>query len=233
MIDPSWLADILAGLVLAVALYCAGRIGISLVRGRHVELDTDLTHILMGIGMAGMFVSRLAILDTTLWATVFGVVAVWFIFRIVLEVGHDGGQLAGLRHHAGHVISALAMLYMFLAVPSASASSASGTMGDSGMGSMGSMGSDMGGGSGMGAHVPSLALLFALLLFGYVVLVADRIPLVGAAVSEAVPVDDVSGGPARGQGLGIGSGTLLAPRTSAVCEVVMSIAMGVMLIAML
>jgi len=236
MIDPSWLADTLAGLVLAIALYCAGRIGVALVGGRRVELDADLTHILMGIGMAGMFVTRLAILDTAVWAVVFGLISAWFLLRILLESRHDGGRGAGLQHHAGHLASALAMLYMYLAVPTAAARS---SMGGS---SMGSMGSGMDGETGMGAHLPTLALLFALLLFGYAVLVADRAPRTitvatpitvgaGANTGEAGPGSPRPVG--RRIGLDFGRGALLAPRGKALCEVMMSVAMGVMLIAML
>ena len=208
MIDPSWLADILAGLVLAIAVYCLGRIGFALVRARRVELDADLTHILMGIGMAGMFVTRLAILDTAVWATVFGVVAAWFLLRIALPGGHDAGRRAGLRHHAGHLLSALAMLYMFLAIPSTSSAGPMSSMGAA------SMGSGMGTAAGMGAHLPTLALLFAVLLFVYVVLVADRIPLtatVGAAAGVGELGDGVGDGPFWRRGLGVGPGTLLAP----------------------
>jgi hypothetical protein len=233
MIDPSWLAGTLAGLVLATALYCVGRIAVSLLAGRRIELDADLTHILMGIGMAGMFVTRLAILDSTVWAVVFGLVTAWYAARVILEGARSGSRRTGLRHHAGHTVSALAMLYMFLAIPT-SAATASSSTGGSSMG--------MGGGSGMGAHLPTLALLFALALFAYAVLVADRIPLTTSFVA-ATPVGEPgaaattagrgSGLSAWGCGFGIGRGTLLAPRGSALREIVMSVAMGVMLIAML
>jgi hypothetical protein len=233
MIDPSWLADILAAVVLATALYCVGRIVLSLTHKRRVQLDTDITHILMGIGMSGMFVTRLAIFNSTVWGVVFGLVAVWYAARIFDERTHDGGRQEGLRHHVGHLVSALAMLYMFLALPATAATSSTGGS---------SMG--MGGGSGMGAHVPTLALVFAVALFGYAVLVADRIPLTATAPAPAQSSEGDTRGagvgsePTRGRatrrlGLGTGSGTLLAPRGSALCEVVMSVAMGVMLIAML
>ena len=237
MIDPSWLADVLAGLVLATAVYCAGRIVVSLTRGRRIELDTDLAHLLMGIGMAGMFVTRLAILDTATWSVVFALVAAWYLLRIAMETRGGTGAVASVRHHAGHLVSALAMLYMFLAVPG-NAADASAQAGSS----MGAMAPGMSMASGMGAHLPTLALLFALMLFGYAVLVADRIPL---SVKVSVPTGGVAsavGGDDRHSGsgfsvgrcgLGLGRGPLLAPRGTAVCEVVMSVAMGVMLIAML
>lgn len=205
MIDPSWLADILAGLVLATALYCVGRIVVSLTRGRRVELDADLAHILMGIGMSGMLVTRLAILNATVWSVVFGLVAAWYAVRIAREGMRDSNCR---RHHVGHLVSALAMLYMFLAPPATSASD--------------SMGMRMGASSETGARMPTLALVFVLLLFAYAVLVADRIPLTVTAGGSGAP-----------SGFGIGTGALLAPRSSALCEVVMSVAMGAMLIAML
>lgn len=146
--------------------------------------------------------------------------------RSVLERGHRGAALAVLRHHAGHLVAALAMLYMVLATP-ASAGSASPT-GSTGsmdaMGSMGSMGSMTGGDSAGNAHVPLAALLFTVLLFAYGALVAGLIPAGAERLSPSL-------GPG---GLGaVGRGALLAPRGSALREVVMSLGMAAMLITML
>jgi hypothetical protein len=219
MLNPSWLADILAAVVLATAAYCAGRLAIAPLRSRCVAYDADVLHILMGIVMAGMFVSGLRVFNAVVWGTVFAVATAWYAVRIVLESRAGHGSWFGLQHHAGHFVSAGAMLYMLFAVPSAS-----GTGSSSGM--------DMSGG-GMGASAPTLALIFALLLFAYAVLVADRIPL-RAAAAQAVAVGGGGSGHQGGVlGIGAGHGPLLAPRASALCEVVMSVAMGVMLIAML
>jgi hypothetical protein len=230
MLDPSWLACVLTGIVLATALYCAGRIVVSLARGRRVELDADLTHILMGIGMAGMFVTRLAIFGATAWSVVFALVTAWYAVRFVREGVAPGGirSRRGAWLHAGHLVASSAMLYMFLAIPASPPVSGPAMSGAS-----------MGGTSGMGAHLPTLALLFAGLLLGYVVLVADRIPLAATVVAAAGTASGADGNAAPGAsprghyGLAIGRGALLAPRGAAVCELTMSLAMCAMLVAML
>lgn len=226
MLNPSWLADILAAVVLATAAYCAGRLAIAPLRSRCVAYDADVLHILMGVAMGGMFVAELSVFNTAVWGAVFAFAAAWYAVRIVLESRAGHGSWAGFQHHAGHFVSAGAMVYMVFAVPSAS-----GTGGSGGM--------DMSG-ARMGASAPTLALVFALLLFAYAVLVADRIPL-RATATQAVAVGGGSAGSSNGGGghqggvlgTGVGRGPLLAPRASALCEVVMSVAMGVMLIAML
>jgi hypothetical protein len=229
MLNPGWLADVLAAVVLATAAYCAVRLAIAPLRSRCVEYDADVMHILMGVAMAGMFVSDLRIFDTAVWGAVFAFAAAWYAARIVLESRAGRGSGHGFQHHAGHLVSAGAMVYMVFAVPSSASAGEPSASGGSG-------GMDMSGG-GMGASAPTLALVFALLLFAYAVLVADRIPL-RAAAAQAVTVGGGAGsGGGSGHlgllGAGAGRGPLLAPRASALCEVVMSVAMGVMLIAML
>jgi hypothetical protein len=228
MLTPSCLADVLAAVVLATAAYCAGRLAIAPLRSRCVAYDADVLHILMGVAMGGMFVAELSVFNTAVWGAVFAFAAAWYAVRIVLESRTGHGSWSGFQHHAGHFVSAGAMVYMMLAVPSASGT------GDSG-------GMDMSGG-GTRTSAPTLALVFALLLFAYAVLVADRIPLRAAAAQAAQTAQAVAVGGGGGAGAGHqggafgtggGRGPLLAPRASALCEVVMSVAMGVMLIAML
>jgi hypothetical protein len=228
MIEPSWLTDGLAGLMLATAAYCAGRVFFAFGRDRRIDLDADLAHTLMAIAMAGMFVPHRAFLPSPVWAAIFGLIAAWYLMRSVLERGHGGAPLAGLRHHAGHLVAALAMLYMVLATPTPAAgpptSSASSSGSMSSMGSMGSMGSMTGGDTSVNSHVPLAALLFTVLLFAYGVLVAGLIPAGAERLSPSL-------GPG---GLGaVGRGELLAPRGSALREVVMSLGMAAMLITML
>lgn len=228
MIEPSWLADSLGGVMLATAAYCAGRIFFAFGRDRRIDLDADLTHVLMGIAMAGMFVPHRAFLPSPAWAAIFGLIAAWYLVRTVLERGYGGARWAGLRHHAGHTVSALAMIYMVLATPgSAAAPTMSSTGSMSSMGSMGSMGGmgGMGGGDAVvSSRVPMLALVFTVLLLAYAVLVASLIPAGAEQLSPALSPP----GPGA-----VGRGTLLAPRGNALCEVVMSAGMTVMLISML
>lgn len=54
MTGPSWLADVLAAVVISVALFSAGRLIASRGRPRRGEVDADGVHVLMGVAMAGM-----------------------------------------------------------------------------------------------------------------------------------------------------------------------------------
>ncbi len=83
MISPGWLADILAAVVIAVALFSAARLAAARGRQRRCEVDADGVHVLMGIAMAGMFVPQLATLPDPVWAAVFAAGAGWFGWRAV------------------------------------------------------------------------------------------------------------------------------------------------------
>jgi hypothetical protein len=83
MIGPSWLADVLAAVVLSVALFSIGRLIASRGYSRQGEVDADGVHVLMGVAMAGMFVPRLATLPTAAWAVIFAATAAWFGWRSV------------------------------------------------------------------------------------------------------------------------------------------------------
>lgn len=238
--SPSLLRDLLAGLVLAVALYCAARLVTALAAKRHVAVDADVTHILMGVAMAGMFAPRLAFGPGWLWLAVFAAVAAWYLARIVRASRGTDDPWCGLRHHLGHLIAAGAMLFMAAMPANGPADAETGGSGGMDMGSAG---------SGPGAS--TLALAFVLLLIGYAVLVANRIPRTAAAAGSAgsagAMIEAGDAGEAEaGAGAAVGTvgtvgnvaaaavrGPLLAPRAAALCEVVMSVAMGVMLISML
>ncbi|MBC3840633.1 DUF5134 domain-containing protein [Streptacidiphilus sp. 4-A2] len=247
---PHWLADIFAAIMLATAAYCVGRLVFARLRGRHVDHDTDLVHVLMGVGMAGMLVSDLNPLDGTVWKAVFAVTTLWFAGRVALgRHGDDRARLA-LRHHVPHLVLSGAMLYMYLAPSGARAGSASG----------GGMGDAMGGSASMVVHYPILALVLALFLCGYAVIVIDRTPLVaasggtpdargtapaaplgaccavaGAGDTEALPSASGAGQDGgRGQGRGQNPvRSLLAPRAANCCDIAMSVTMAFMLITLL
>src|ERR1700689_4357596 len=75
---PAFLTDIFAAVSLAVAVYCTGRLVASRRWCRPTELDTDGTHVIMGVAMAGMLVSGLPTLPSPLWEIVFALGAPWF-----------------------------------------------------------------------------------------------------------------------------------------------------------
>jgi hypothetical protein len=236
----SWLADALACVMIATAAYCVSRLVISWRGQRPTHRDVDAVHVLMGVAMAGMLVPRLRVFWVGGWEVVFGAAAAWFGWQATRRLGRR--PAAGRTHgdHAQHLLACLAMLYMLLAVTSAGA--AADGHGSSSLASM----------PGGSAHLPTLALVFALALFGYVVWTADqlssRTQMAVAAGREQVPElagrdGHYAGGSApaerpghRGTGpapAGQDGPAPLSPRLAACCEIAMGVTMGYMLIMML
>ncbi len=154
MITPGWILDIFAAVMLVVAAVSAAR----LVAARPwqpgaIVLDTDIAHLLMGIAMAGTLVASLQTLPSGAWEIVFGVLTVWFGYRVIQDARTSGARSLAGGHCAPHLVHSGAMLYMFLAV-------AAGGSGMAGMG--GSSGSAM-----PTLKFPFLAFVFALVLVGY------------------------------------------------------------------
>jgi hypothetical protein len=184
---PTWILDLLAGLMLAVAAVSAVRLVIARPwRPGSVIIDTDLAHLLMAIAMAGVLASGLKTLPDTAWEVIFGLMIAWYAVRVVLDARANGVRALAGGHCAPHLAHSAAMLYMFLAAaPSA--------------GAMASMpGMPAGSASSMlMLREPTLAFVFAVILIGYSVwdldqlsgrrygLVSARVPL--APVRAAVP----------------------------------------------
>ena len=78
---PSWLAGILAAVMIATAGYCASRLIIARAQRRRDERDVNLVHTVMGVAMAGMLVSWLNPLPDGVWAVMFGAATGWFGWR--------------------------------------------------------------------------------------------------------------------------------------------------------
>ena len=151
---PAWLLDIFAAVMLGVVALSATRLAVARPWGQGVRratlADVDVAHLLMALGMAGMLTARLTTLPDDAWAVIFGVLAVWFASRVVLDARVTGVRALAGGHCAPHLIHATAMLYILLAV--------AGPAGGSGMGGMSGLGS---------LELPALAFAFALLLIGY------------------------------------------------------------------
>ncbi len=81
MTGPSWLAGILAAVMIATAGYCASRLIIARAQRRRDERDVNLVHTVMGVAMAGMLVSWLNPLPDGVWAVMFGAATGWFGWR--------------------------------------------------------------------------------------------------------------------------------------------------------
>jgi hypothetical protein len=228
----SWLADTFAGIMIITATYCICRMVVARRHHRPTEYQVDGVHVLMGIAMTGMLVPRLRVFWAGGWEAVFGAAAVWFAWQAIRE--RHAWPAAGRTsaHHFQHLLGCTAMLYMLLAVTSVTAAA-----GESGMGGM----------TGGAAHFPTLALVFAFSLFGYVVWTADRIPgMATVAASEArrVParvslpaaapaVPAVAGQASRRTTQAPsreGSAVPVSPRLAAGCEIAIGVTMDYMLI---
>jgi hypothetical protein len=219
---PAWLDDLLAVVMVAVAIVEVGRLSVASATGRPSERDVDGFHLAMGVSMAGMLTGHLSPFAAQAWAVVFGGSAVWFACRVPWAVAATTNAPSSVGHRLTHVASSLAMVYMMLAfVPS----SAPGRVG----GAMRAMSADS-------HHLPVLGVVLAIML------------LVGAV--HARPRQFVTAlAPAADEGQGVAhagvalatraprTGTrvvpFLAPRLASACEVAMGAVMAYMLLSML
>ena len=217
---PAWLTAIFAAASLAVAVYCAGRLVVARRGHRPTELDTDGAHVIMGVAMAGMLVSGLRTLPSTIWEVVFAAAAMWFGYRMLQA--RRGAQSSPWRssHPLPHLVECAAMVFMFLILPAAAGaatSSVSMTM------------------TATESRFSFLTLPLAVYLFGYVVWLGDRVTLHAPALALATA--PASAGPRPGYGSGSPgpepARPYLAPRCAAICKITMGITMGYMLILML
>lgn len=226
---PYWLSDSLAAVMLITSGYCFARLVVARAWGRSLHYDVNLAHVCMGVAMAGMLTASLHNLPNLWWEVVFGAFSTWFALRVVQFVraygarGWDEDRLHHASHMSTHLLMALAMLYMFVALPS------------------------MVGGGGMGmASTPGAG---AVLAYGFVVVLAlsavwhadglSRFALANGTGAVEVPVE---AGPGRGAPANDGSleaadvacasRRWLAPRLETGCHIAMCVAMGYMLVLM-
>jgi Domain of unknown function (DUF5134) len=201
---PSWLADVLAAAMLLTAGYAASRLAAARVLRRTTEADTDALHALMGTAMAGMLLPQLRLLPSSAWVVVFGAAGTWFAASAI-RARRSAPLRWQCRFPVPHLVECMAMLYMIFALP--------GGLRTPGMAMPG-----MAAGPGAAANFPVLALVLALFMLGYLFWTTDRLATrVRAAAAPRLP----SGHP------------LLAVRYLECSKIVMCIAMGYMLIAML
>lgn len=237
MSGPDWLAGGLAVLMIMIAVYCAGRLVVSRLRGRDIEVVADGLHVLMGVAMAGMFEPRLTPIPGAVWRAVFAVAAAWFAWRAIRAGRRPSARCA---HPAAHAVECAAMVYMVLPVGSWPSGRGPG-MTMPGMGQGTTVGN------------PALTLVLALFMLGYVLWAIDRLAVLSRTTAAATPrpaaavrsplaavtVPAAAGilGPAapgttayprRPPGT-----TALAPRLAACYKIAMAITMGYMLILML
>ena len=212
---PAWLTGIFAAAMLAVAVYCTGRLVASRRWRRPTELDTDGAHVVMGMAMAGMLVSGLRTLPIAIWEVVFAAGAAWFGYRMLQA--RRGARPSPWRssHPLPHLVECAAMVFMFLILPASAA--VEGT----------ARGMTM---TAAEARFSFLTLPLAVFLFGYVVWLGDRVTLHAPALATAAggTRPPIGSGPAL-----VATRSYLAPRCAVICKITMGITMGYMLILML
>ena len=136
---PSWILDIFAALMLAVAAVSAARLAVARAwQHGSVVTDTDIAHLLMAIAMAGMLVPDLTTLPRAVWEAIFTVMTAWFAYRVIQDARANGTRALAGGHCAPHLVHSAAMLYMFLALvaPASGSHEMSGMGGSSGMQSL-------------------------------------------------------------------------------------------------
>ncbi len=110
MSTPSWLYYLFGVLMLAVAGYCFTLLALSLATNRPAGRDVELSHLFMGVAMAGMFVGHWAFGRSSVWEIIFGVLMIWFVVESVKSVQRYGLHLP---HALIHALMNFAMLLMY------------------------------------------------------------------------------------------------------------------------
>lgn len=229
------LSDLLAVATLGVAAYCIGRLVVSLTAHRKSQRDADVVHTLMGVSMAGMLSPSLAAIPTGLWVMVFCTSTLWFGWRVVRDADREVAA-SPIGQHLPHLLMSAAMVYMLIVAewmgPARGSAAVASGMGGMGMGA---------------ARWPLLTIVIAVLLLG------DGAFTFGLNIRNVVPqrmgtelaLARVGHGaaPHGGQqmppvtmaaGSGVASATgVLSPRSATLCQLVMSLVMGYMLLSLL
>jgi Domain of unknown function (DUF5134) len=259
---PSWLAGLLAAVMIATAAYCAVRLAVAWRRRRPTAHDVDAVHVLMGVAMAGMLVPRLNPFGDAGWKVIFGGAAAWFAMRAVRqylgprsEWPRAGRPRAGMPrtgsrghqvHYLHHLLASGAMLYMLAcAIGSAGAALGLPMVGSSMPGMPGT--AEVAGSAQAVTGFPSLTLGLALALFAGVIWAVDRVlssptsiaasGLTTAALAltpaAAQTPADVPAAVAAAGNPAAPVRPAMSPRLAACCEIVMGVTMGYMPITML
>jgi hypothetical protein len=247
MAGPSWLAPALAAVMIATAMYCAGRLAAARLWRRSTEVEADSVHVVMGVAMAGMLLPGLSPLPATAWEAVFAVAAAWFACQAVRSRirQHAAGSRWRCAHPVPHLVESVAMIYMLAVLPGSWPGLSGRAMAMPGMG---------GGRMAAGGSLSALAVILALFMIGYVLWTADQLTALVRATAGAAPgaVRDQSPALAAGPPGGVGiqdaagadgavppgpthrpGGPALAPRLAACYKIAMGLTMGYMLILML
>ena len=222
---PSWLYYLFGLLMLAVAAYCLTLIVLAAATNRPAGRDVEVSHVFMGVAMAGMFVGRWAFGPNALWEIIFAALMIWFLVASIQSIQQWGLHLP---HALIHALMNLAMLLMYWFPMGSSSGSAS---------------MAMSGGGGGAKLDPGLGFVLAFILLASAVFTLAS-PVKGRShFGSHAPAYAVSGSirgepPACGPG-GVSASVLgveeavAAPWLVDVSHVVMCVAMAFLLVLML
>lgn len=223
MARPSWLAYGFAVLMVAVSVYCIGRLLLASRLGRRNHTAVNVSHVLMGIAMVFMLIPRWNFLPNGLWEITFSVMALYFLWRTVQVVARRGvsgitdDETHRVPHPLIHMVMACAMLYMYwLGMP----------LTGGGGGSMGMSGPPRGAGD------PGLTLFIIAILVASAIWQLDSVERYSRPQLVATTVSSSGTGGGVAQASGTEGVPLLAPRLEILCHVAMCLTMGYMLVLM-
>jgi hypothetical protein len=225
MAIPSWLYYFFGGAMLAVAAYCLTLITLAAATNRPAGRDVEVSHVFMGVAMAGMFVGRWSFGSDAIWEIIFGGLMIWFLVASVQSIQRWGFHLP---HALVHALMNFAMLLMYWFPAGASS---------------GTMSMSMSAGGGVAKLDPGLGLLIVFLLLASAVFTLAS-PVKGRShFGSHAPAYAVSGSirgarPECGPG-GVSASVLeveeavAAPWLVDVSHVVMCVAMAFLIVVML
>ena len=122
MTGPTWLSVLFAVLMVASAVFHAGRlVAAGRARRRH-PYDLDLTHLVMSAAMAAMLVLPFGVGQATMWSLLIAGPAAWFAVRTL--GGVRGGGVRGLGQPARQLAMTAAMLFMLVVAGGSAAATA-------------------------------------------------------------------------------------------------------------
>ena len=110
MSTPSWLYYLFGALMLVVAAYCSTLLILGVVTDRPAGRDVEISHLFMGVAMAGMFVGGWSFGPSAIWEIIFSLLMIWFLVASVQSVQRYGLHLP---HASIHALMNFTMLLMY------------------------------------------------------------------------------------------------------------------------
>ena len=223
---PVGLYYLLGVLTLLIAAYGLALLLASIFDRASAGRDVEISHVAMGVSMAGMFVPAWAFGPSAIWELIFVSLLAWFVVRSIQSV-----QVWGLHvpHTAIHAVMSFAMLLMYW-FPAGGSLSGSMSM---------SMSMSMATRTGAARLDPGLAFAIALLLFGSAIFTIAS-PNRGATYfgthcggtgPRPTTGFESEAGTASGD-RGVFSAAIARPALLDASHVLMAVAMGIMLVLM-